>query len=740
MRRFKLTISARGSLLVGGGNVPDGLHGAHVVGHDGRPIVPASALRGALREMLEALLRGADRKACEAGFGHEPGTPSTDDSPGPCALDDGGPCVPCRLFGGGREKVAAGARDFSSLVLGDGVLAEATGAHPWMLRPGVAVGRSHRSAAEDRLFLRRTTATGAVFVAEGWLRDDALSRHLDATVRATTHVGSGRSRGTARVDMALDWCDSTAEAEESLPEGDLVIRVTLRSPTILGVPLAQINLRDTRREVPGSALRGAVGFALANALAEPDHDAGFAALVHERSGARFGFLSLIDRGPPSSAPAGRLPLTSQVCKLHEIKHGLHDDLLDRIAVALLDSVDGAEGVHQGLGASQCVRCKGPLRGARGFRRFSGEVRVRVVTRASMERAPSSVREGALFTEVYLEPGAVFEGTLRSIPDEGRKALAQALGSTLSIGRARGAGRGLASVELVKAPPREPVTVRGERFDAALEKHLRRCKLPLDRVGELVPLTFLSPCVPASSGEDEHRGDEWGTFSASLPEKLRSARPVVRVRRFVREGSWDQRSGTMHAWQAMAAGAVYVLALPRGTHWRELVDAIDAVEREAVGERRHQGYGEVYAFDPIHSGLDATITEDETMPEGEAEQRKKLVVAAEDVMREYASHRDDKAWKVEKSQLNQLIGVCGEALCAEEIVNYLRYQASRERPSWGLALVQRTIDKLGQSLDGALGDREKIEAWRHYAVFLARAFTYHHQVAQAAGGGRRDRSR
>lgn len=127
-----------------------------------------------------------------------------------------------------------------------------------------------------------------------------------------------------------------------------------------------------------------------------------------------------------------------------------------------------------------------------------------------------------------------------------------------------------------------------------------------------------------------------------------------------------------------------------------------------------------------------------MAEAEATLRKGLVVAAESVMEEWARLQGDKQWEVQKSQLNQLIGVCGEALCAEEIENYLRYQASRERQSWGLALVTRTIDAIRPLIAALSDDRARIEAWRYYAVFLARAFTYRTKIS--GGGDRRERVR
>lgn len=119
-----------------------------------------------------------------------------------------------------------------------------------------------------------------------------------------------------------------------------------------------------------------------------------------------------------------------------------------------------------------------------------------------------------------------------------------------------------------------------------------------------------------------------------------------------------------------------------------------------------------------------------MADTEAQRRKKLVVAAEDVMRR-AFAQQGNGWKVEKAQLSQLIGVCGEALCAEEIENYLRYQASRERASWGFSLVDATVTAINGVIEKAEDDRKRIDAWRYYAVYLSRAFTYQ----KAASSGR-----
>ena len=116
-------------------------------------------------------------------------------------------------------------------------------------------------------------------------------------------------------------------------------------------------------------------------------------------------------------------------------------------------------------------------------------------------------------------------------------------------------------------------------------------------------------------------------------------------------------------------------------------------------------------------------------------RKALVLAAESVVSEGRDRLPDK------SQLNRLVSVCGEATCTEEIGNYLRYQASRRGNSWRrdfadlvIAKIEAPLEQLSSDLhahtDGER-DRARVAAWRLYAVYLARAVTYARAAAQDA---------
>src|SRR5690606_34047097 len=130
---------------------------------------------------------------------------------------------------------------------------------------------------------------------------------LEAAARATAYIGAGRSRGPAHVEVSLVWEDPAVAqappAVAALPEAheDVYLRMTLETPASLGVAVVERNFRDTRLDVPGAAVRGTVGFALAELIEGANDDPGFQALVDPERGAHFGFLHAVDRDAPRAA-------------------------------------------------------------------------------------------------------------------------------------------------------------------------------------------------------------------------------------------------------------------------------------------------------------------------------------------------------------------------------------------------------------------------------------------------------
>ncbi len=374
------------------------------------------------------------------------------------------------------------------------------------------------------------------------------------------------------------------------PDGDVHLRVTLETPALIGVAVGERNFRDTRREVPGSALRGAVGFALAELVHDASHDPAFQALVAPEQGAHFGFLYPVEAAVAAAGSADRvqgpLPITGATCKHHGRDHGIVDTLLDRLV--LKHALSAEQAARPGCQPrDRCALCDGPLRSATGSRRARRAPRARAVTRVSMDRALGSARDEQLFTEMLLETGTSLEGTIRNVPAHARGRLAEALGSgLLSLGRGRAMGRGRVRVEVCSADTAwlRPVIERGHAFERALVQRLATAGFLDERARRLVPVTLLSPL-------DDGDGDG----ERLLLEALGGGRCFFKARRFAREGGWDQRGGRMEPVLATAAGGVFVIELAEGTRWRDIVANLERLEQHGVGARRHQGFGQVLCF-------------------------------------------------------------------------------------------------------------------------------------------------
>ncbi len=721
MEHFEITIRVpRGSVLIGGYSATGSTYDVSHASRNGQPIIPATALRGALRETYEALLRGADLgEVC---------TSSGTSEPRPCE------CEVCSVFGTGRTALADGL--VSPLLLEDACLLDRP--FVWQTREGVSIDRRRRSAEDGLLFNRRVPgANGSLdFVARGrWLVKEEVKNRLKNVVAATTHIGSGRSRGLGRVEMNLEWTAAPQPGEPpKVTSSDLSLRVELLAPTSVGVPLPRDNMRETRREIPGSAVRGMFGWALAEA-GEKNLDALFG--TSDADGAHFGFLY---PGVPGAGGLGAfpLPLTARWCKREKRRHGVADSLFDRIAQRVLQrqgvaGLELAKGVHaQALGTCShkpCADRDGSLATASGARSGSVELPTRIVTRLAMERQHSSAREGALFSHEMIDPTmkhdgpVVFSGSVRGIQPESFGLVSKALTLPLSLGRGRAHGWGRVKVSVESLPESSSVRDRGDAFTDALTTHLEACQLDATLAERLVPITLLSPLlIPDTQSEGE---DGATVLAAALGVEIDW---FLRIRRFGVEVGWNQQKNQRPARQSVVAGSIFVAEV---RDWEAAVAALEQLEHTGCGDRTNQGYGRVLAFDPF--ALERTFVPNE-------KEEKKVTDTKKDTPREPAVQAAEKvvAWakdthhlgKVEKNQVSKLVSITQEATCAAEIANWLRYQVGRGH--WPTELGKRVIDDV-EALGKKLGteDQARIDAWRWFALYFMRAYTYHRAVERGA---------
>lgn len=169
---------------------------------EGRQVIPATTVKGFLRERAEILLRAWGHAVC---LGPEP------------ANMCGGrtPCLVCQVFGNPRSP--------SALRFADGLLLVEMGS---AVRSGVAISRHRRAAYPQRLFFIETTdsiPTQWRAECEGDFPDEDTAKKAAALIaisaRWGTAIGGGKTRGLGWVeDVRVRAVLNGVE----IPEQDLV--------------------------------------------------------------------------------------------------------------------------------------------------------------------------------------------------------------------------------------------------------------------------------------------------------------------------------------------------------------------------------------------------------------------------------------------------------------------------------------------------------------------------------------
>ena len=178
---------------------------------DGRYVVPATSLKGLLRDSAEALLRTLGQRVC------------TGPAPETMCPDPQSLCLVCQVFGNPRFP--------SPIRFYDGSFNPEP---ETLIRSGVAISRRRRAALHQRLFFIETTSPGpleAIAICEGYFPDQTSALRSCALVtlaaRWTPAVGGGRTRG-------LGWI------------GKIEVEATLNSE-----PVSQQQLETLWREWSG---------------------------------------------------------------------------------------------------------------------------------------------------------------------------------------------------------------------------------------------------------------------------------------------------------------------------------------------------------------------------------------------------------------------------------------------------------------------------------------------------------
>lgn len=566
-----------------------------------RPFIPGSAIKGALRETYTRLLLGAGQ-----------GEGICDDCRDPAGVEQTAAsaasreaCPVCRLFG---APAAAGTPALPRLCVDDAALVSLPGADEYYegrhltAVHHVSVDRRSRTRAGARLYGVECLAPFGELrfkaMVEATDLDDADWERLKRVAEAVLAIGAGRSTGQGRVTMRLDDDPGPGAAIEPTAtgeRGDYLIALEPHDPLCLGNEQRFGNFTRTRRRIPGSVVRGAVGHTLLRAgLGEASEL--FASSFKGADACRFSDLLPSRQDTASPRP---VPETALCCKAAGEAHGVHDSLLLQL---LALAVGGADLPW----IFKCPRCGDrlarpdhpTLAGAGGGARLHRPSTV-AVTRVALSRSRGRAASGLLYTLEELRPDGVrFIGRVHGLD----RRLADWLRQRGHVHVGKGVARGLGKcrVTLAKAQA-EPMRARIDRLHDAWHKLV--AKLPGgNTLGWCVPLLVTSPWpLEPDTSVDELLQAALGPQVTVHLARVRTAR----IGRYVTEVEQGQpaRGGVTALRTAVRPGGVVVLGVP-SDQVPELLDRLEAAERSGLlpwagPDDRACGLGGVTVADPLH---------------------------------------------------------------------------------------------------------------------------------------------
>ncbi|MFN7963390.1 MAG: RAMP superfamily CRISPR-associated protein [Thermoanaerobaculia bacterium] len=684
----RLEILLHGPLLVGGGQTPG--WGAHLATlrtlKNGAwlPYIPATALRGAVRLQLEALLAGA---------GKAPTGPYPLDGEGGALPPDSDPVA--RLFGySGRQGERTGSKE-GLVRFGDALPSEehrARFARSFGLRPGVEIDDRTGAAARQKLFFRELAEASSKPVAlEADLEiDDAepeLVELLRAAAESTTAIGAGKSTGSGAVEIRWheDEAAGAGERNEELTDADSATLVlTLLEPAHFGDGGPRRNHHGTRTYLPGATLRGAIAWALLRSGQARPEDSAFQQLFLGESALSFGDGLLL--APGSSQP-----------ELHSV--GRRAELLPggkRISDCLPREL-ARESVNRRLEDSgRTLRADdGPHKHEPLPPRPGGQLLRRTRTRLSLDRRTGAAASSRLFSIEQLEnyqpdhpdQPVQFLARIEGLDRAGREALkllAKLEGVSLFVGAGRHHGLGKVSCEL-RFEQRQPSAQLAEAcrqvaaFTAAAQESSRElaARAGLGDVQEppvgrcLLALVATSDYLP-----NARRSHPLAEVLGEAPEPCRrfllpSAQGGYNQQPEADGGGREPPLKTLRS--ALGAGSVFVYELPESELEAVLRQALPELAR-GVGLNVESGCGRFQPWQPwVEAPESKPKPRSRTMrTELSAELKAELVRDAENIAKKILKKKNEAT-----SQLRNLVQITQTESSVPVLRNFLRYQAGRK---------------------------------------------------------------
>ena len=743
----RIEILLEGHLLVAGGQAADiGVDLATARCFDGQdwvPYIPATAVRGAVRIQLEALLRARDGSAVDP-YPNEPPPP---------------PDAVARLFGfSGPLRQREGALE-GALRFGDAMPADPEAARMALAtRPGLEIDDQTASASAGKLYFREVAELGEkplVFtapVAVGDAREEDLAL-LQAAIETTDAVGAGKSKGGGAVAMTWHREGGALAATRVVGTAGGAQRarlvLELAEPAHFGDGGPRGNHQATRTYIPGATVRGAVAWALLrNGRLSADSPEFRALFLDEAAPVSFGDALL---SPDSTDEAAISPSTQR--RPRGASERIDDILVRELARGRVNHQLAARGLY--LRADDGPDRFDPVAVARPE---TGLVR-RTRTRVSIDRWQGIAADGRLFSIEQVEPwlaaapdpsgaeqvnpsrrrparfvsviegpGGSATGALRGLE------LIADLPLLLGAGRNHGLGQARAEVRFEGEPeegsPQDLLmalahAVESEASRLAVRAGVAKVEETFDlsqREALPIAIVAVSDYVPSADNVTHPLAEP--ALAAPGFAQISPARAFLTLGA---SGGYDQSPGrpplkAMLA--AVGAGSVFVYELVP-TRLATLAGLLPVLRR-GVGQRLGSGCGRFVPFRPLVE--EATVSSNLSPLD-----KRWLVERAEDIL---DKAKDTKGFRGQTAQLRNLLQIVQTESEIPVLRNFIRYQSGRRvtRGFWQLIIddVIATLEEIGTRFSD---DDQRRVALQSFFGYLVRHYVYLNETGSDASRGR-----
>jgi len=510
MKAIKLTVTIKlfTPLHVGGEPGEDTNTAYILLGADERAYYPGTAFKGKVRHYVQQL----QKNNCEFA----------DESNHKCRLPKDCRCSydspVCRLFG--LEGNARGSLFFSDFHALEEPLLD--------IRAGNSMDRCRRVTEDEKLF---KTESAVIRELVGYVvgnASDADIALLKKSIALIQQIGGNTSRGFGWLDGdimvseeeldSLDSCSADVNRDVCLTNC-VKVKLTPKSPLLIGTHTTQSNFRDTQCIVPGSVMRAAFARAICNqdgtddpstnGIKRDSQDTGFPNLRQIFSELRFSVLNTGLQPEP-------YPITMRKCKVNK------EHIMVDVLAMLLNKALGNNETEEG-----CRECHGRLEKVEpyeSFYRCLDNCRLTVTsTHTEMDKTRGTSQDGRLYTVRAIAPGVIdFHGTI-NIPDRelNMNELALLCQSPLHVGAMTTTGFGECTIEF-----KPLVETQDDELTSQIIKRIEEFNKLIDSDDIFVPLTLMSDAIVDLV---EPETDDYTRAYASLVSPLILERVITKPR-------------------------------------------------------------------------------------------------------------------------------------------------------------------------------------------------------------------